>query len=177
MVRLYNALTSSLLLTTLTTVTHALNIQDTLTKRPELSTFLNILNENPALLDVMNSAGGGPKVTVFAPSNDAINTTDIRTLETGTQQALFRYHILNGSYPASALSVEGGQTLKTLLASDLYARLGQGEPNVVFASKFGSMGVGEPMAKPVIYTGLGVQAALEAVDIEYDAGVIHVVQS
>lgn len=176
MVHLNIALTSSLLFTTFSALTNAMSIEEALRANPNLSQFLGVLKADSALFDSLKGDAAKP-MTIFAPSNTAFQSTDVKSFDTGKLQALIKYHILNGSYPATQLAIEGGVTAETHLAGDLYALLGQGKPNVVFASKFGASGLGAQLDKLRVYTGLGTESTVEEEDFKYDGGVLHTVGS
>ncbi|KAF8471748.1 FAS1 domain-containing protein [Kalaharituber pfeilii] len=161
-----------LALSTIFSLANAISFTEAIQNTPNLKLYQEIIKTNQAIADA--AASGAGSKTVLVPSDDALTRAKFFQLDGATQQAHLRYHILNGSYPASKLSQEGGLTAHTLLESNQYAMLGGGA-NVVFASKFGDSGVGVASQEVRIYTGLGNSATVKEQDVEFDGGLIHVV--
>lgn len=154
----------------------AATLSEVLSQTPELSSlYTNFANYYPETLAELNTITGA---TFFAPSNEAVDAF-IATLDESTHtpefvNALGRYHFLTSILKAADLSVAGGVIAETALADGTYANLGGG-PNVIYASAYGSTGQDISQGPLKVYSGAGEAATVTKPDLEYDGGVVHVV--
>ncbi|KAL8924105.1 MAG: hypothetical protein Q9208_004242 [Pyrenodesmia sp. 3 TL-2023] len=124
----------------------------------------------PGLADMLGSLSN---VTILAPSNDAFNkfmrTPAAVALTSGDNaaiSALLMYHILNGTYPASAVT-ETPAFIPTMLNNTAYTNVTGGqvvealrqEDNVVF------------------YSGLVMNSTVTTADQNFTGGVVHIVDT
>lgn len=168
---LHAAVTTTILLSLFTGSSYAASITRALQTYPDLSKFLEVLTRDKAFQDLLNTQT--PK-TLFAPSNAAMAAANMAQLPLTDQQALMRYHVLNGSYPTAKLEIPGGTTLPTYLEGDQFALLG-GQTNKVFASSHGNGGQENKTPSPQIFTGLGEASPVQPKNITYDGGIIHII--
>jgi len=153
-------------------------ISDALATDGKLSTLRSILNNNPALTQLLDDKSYGQR-TFLAPSNTALaNYTANFTSSGNTQtlmEAILSYHIMNGSFPASNLTSPGGVAAATFLQNSQYTNLGNGSSgNVVYASQYGSSGESSS-GKLEVFGGVGNSAPIVTTDIKYGNGYVHIV--
>ncbi|KAH6897735.1 FAS1 domain-containing protein [Coprinopsis sp. MPI-PUGE-AT-0042] len=157
------------------------SLTDALGGRSELSSFVELVSQFPDLVESVSSSGG----TVLAPSNSALTTfigklgpQGIHGVPTETVRAILTYHVLPETLKSGDLTAKGGAIAETSLKEpQSFANLG-GEANVVFASAFGSIGLQGNEAGPLrIYSGVGNPANVSAADVEFEGGVLHVIES
>ncbi|KAI4087685.1 MAG: hypothetical protein LQ339_008845 [Xanthoria mediterranea] len=135
-----------------------------------LSTLRTAIQGVPGLGDILGSA---TNVTVLAPSNEAfekfMSTPQGAALADNDQdaiQALLQYHIINGTYPASAVT-DMPVFLPTMLNNTMYANVTGGqvveavmqEENVIF------------------YSGLLNNATVSTADQNFTGGVVHIIDN
>ncbi|PUU83858.1 FAS1 domain-containing protein [Tuber borchii] len=154
-------------------------ISNALAMDGKLSTLLSILNNNPALTQLLDDKSYGQR-TFLAPSNTALaNYTANLTSSGNTQtlmEAILSYHIMNGSFPASNLTSPGGVAAATFLQNSQYTNLGNGSSgNVVYASQYGSSGESNTPGKLEVFGGVGNSAPIVTTDIRYGNGYVHIV--
>jgi len=155
-------------------------ISDALATDGKLSTLRSILNNNPALTQLLDDKSYGQR-TFLAPSNTALaNYTANFTSSGNTQtlmEAILSYHIMNGSFPASNLTSPGGVAAATFLQNSQYTNLGNGSSgNVVYASQYGSSGESSS-GKLEVFGGVGNSAPIVTTDIKYGNGYVHIVDN
>lgn len=153
---------------------NAVSIRDALQNYPNFSSFVQLLNQHKDFEDLVNSKA--PK-TLLVPTNSALAPALINVLSLTDQQALLQYHVLNGTQQATNFAAAGGATMQTFLQGDQYANLGAGQPNVVFSSKFGNSGQGNETDHAQVFSGLGTTSAVEPLNITYDGGLVHAVDT
>ncbi|KAG2009695.1 hypothetical protein CC2G_012596 [Coprinopsis cinerea AmutBmut pab1-1] len=161
----------------------AQSLASAVSSRPELSTFLTVVSSFPDLVESVSSSGG----TILAPSNNAFSSfleaanlgpEGLAAVPESTVRSLLTYHVLPETLRSTDLVVRGGAVAETALSdNEEFANL-DGDPNVVFASAFGSAGLDEGNVGTLrIYSGAGNPANVSSADIEFDNGVIHVIES
>jgi len=153
---------------------NAVTIRDALKSNPNLSGFLKLLDQHKDFEALVNTDS---KKTLFVPTNEALEPGTMNALPLTDQQALLQYHTLNGTHQAQSFSAEGGTTAQTFLQGNSFANLGPGQPNVVFASKFGDSGQGNETKSAQVFSGLGTKSAIEFLNIPFDGGVVHAVDT
>ncbi|KAJ3536852.1 hypothetical protein NMY22_g5846 [Coprinellus aureogranulatus] len=141
----------------------------------DLSTLHSIITEYPELVEALSTANG----TFFAPNNDALENfisslEDPATFTPDVVNDLFAYHLLPLVHAASELSVTGGQIVSTSLLDEAYANL-EGASNVLFTSAYGSTGQESALGALKVYSGVGGEATVTRPDLEYDGGLVHVI--
>ena len=141
----------------------------------DLSTLNSIITQYPAILDALASANG----TFFAPSNDALDAFisavgGPTAVTPDAIQDLIAYHLSPLTHAAEALSAAGGAPVGTRLLDEAYANL-EGTANVVFASAYGSTGQDTALGALKVYTGVGESATVTRPDLEFEGGLVHVI--
>ena len=115
----------------------------------DLSTLTSTLQMFP---DLLSSLGSASNITVLAPSNEAFNALFATAAgaaaksDSGLLQAVLEYHVLNGTYPASAIPSTGAFA-PSLLTNSSYTNVTGGQRvegkssngNVTFISGGGAM--------------------------------------
>ena len=171
----FPSITVSVFLSSFASVGLAQSFTEVLQSNKELSGFLTFVQRHPAVLDIFQNRA--KDVTLFVPNNNALlsfgRLDDFTTTE---QQAIVRYHILNGTYESKDLSKKGGTTVPTYLEADEFALLGGGS-NVVFASAYGDSGLAANSPATEVFTGLGAKSSILTSDLKFTGGVIHVVDT
>jgi len=166
------AFTIATVLTLFSGLSNAANIRDAIQNYPNLSNFLELLNQHKDFEDLVNTVN---KKTILIPTNSALVPAALSSLSFTDQQALLQYHILNGTQQASSFAASGGATMQTFLQGNQFANLGGGQPNVVFTSKFGDSGQGKETQLSQVFSGLGTTSAIEPLNITFDGGLVHAV--
>ncbi|KAL8785426.1 MAG: hypothetical protein Q9213_003356 [Squamulea squamosa] len=135
-----------------------------------LSTLMTAVMGVPGLAETLGSANN---VTILAPSNKAFEqfmstpaASALASNDTDAIQALLSYHILNGTYPASAVT-EMPLFLPTMLNNSKYANVTGGQ--VVEALKQGD--------KVLFYSGLLNNASVTTADQNFTGGVVHIIDN
>ena len=113
-----------------------MNLTAALAATPELSSLAGYASSIPDLISTLSSA---QNITILAPSNDAfakLNASGMSgaLLVPGALEAALRYHVLNGTYPASAIT-QTPAFAHTLLVDPRFSNLTNGQ--VVEAVKQG----------------------------------------
>lgn len=145
----------------------ALNLTAALSATPDLSNLTSYVSLFPELLSTLGSA---QNITILAPSNEAFAKfldSDAGSLinDTGVIQAVLQYHVLNGTYPGSAIT-ETPAFVPTLLSNESYTNVTGGQ--VVEAVKQGE--------NVVFYSGLLSNATVTKADTNFTGGVIHIIE-
>ncbi|KAL8916614.1 MAG: hypothetical protein Q9172_006229 [Xanthocarpia lactea] len=135
-----------------------------------LSTLATAIEGVPGLGDMLSSASN---VTILAPSNEAfekfMRTPRAAALTSGDTeaiQALLSYHVLNGTYPASAVT-ETPLFLPTMLNNSDYSNVTGGQ--VVEALMQGE--------NVLFYSGLLNNATVTTADQNFTGGVVHIIDT
>ncbi|KAH8595200.1 FAS1 domain-containing protein [Bisporella sp. PMI_857] len=134
-----------------------------------LSSLTSLLGANPALVETLSRLSN---ITILAPSNDAIaaflNSSAGQAVATdaGAVTALLTYHVLNGSFPASAFT-NSSQSVPTLLTNTSFTNVTGGQ--VVEATLNGT--------NVTITSGLLSKSQVVVGDVAFSGGVIHVINT
>ncbi|KAE9369162.1 Fasciclin-domain-containing protein [Stipitochalara longipes BDJ] len=151
-------------------VASAQNLTDVLaSQNSSLSALSSLLATNPTLVSALSSASN---ITILAPNNEAIstflNSSTGKTAATnpGLVTALLTYHVLNGSYSASAFT-NTSQFLPTLLTNEAYANVTGGQR--VEARLNGS--------SVEIFSGLLAKSTVVTADLNFTGGVLHIIDT
>ena len=108
----------------------SMNLTAALAATPELSNLTSYVSLFP---DLLSSLAAAQNITILAPSNEAfakflsspagavINSNDSRSI-----QAVLEYHLLNGTYPASAIT-DTPSFVPTLLTDSSYSNVTGGQ--------------------------------------------------
>ncbi|KAG7005151.1 interferon-induced GTP-binding protein Mx2 [Physcia stellaris] len=148
-----------------------MSLTDLLGATSSLSLLTTAVKSVPGLAE---SLGSLSNVTILAPSNDAFskftNTSGSATAlamnDTGAIQAFLQYHILNGTYPSSAV-METPVFLPTMLNDSMYTNVTGGQ--VVEAVKQGD--------SVVFYSGLLSNTTVTMADQNFTGGVVHIIDT
>ena len=104
-----------------------MNLTSVLASQPSLSNLTSFVSMFPQLLSTLSTA---TNVTILAPSNEAfaaiLNSSIIAQNNSAAIQALLMYHVLNGTYPASAVKSTPA-FIPTLLNNPMYANVTGGQ--------------------------------------------------
>ncbi|PMD42825.1 Fasciclin-domain-containing protein, partial [Hyaloscypha variabilis F] len=134
-----------------------------------LSALSSLLGTNPTLVSALSNA---TNITILAPNNDAISTFlnsstgKAAATNPGLVTALLTYHVLNGSYPASAFT-STPQFLPTLLTNATYANVTGGQ--VVEGLLNGS--------SVEIFSGLLAKSTVVTANLNFTGGVLHIIDT
>jgi uncharacterized surface protein with fasciclin (FAS1) repeats len=103
---------------------------------PDLAAALNSSGQLSTLkgvipAGVLQSLNGLSNITILAPSNDAFAKIDNQTLSglatnEGLLTAVLQYHVLNGTYPASAIT-NSSVFVPTALTNKLFTNVTEGQ--------------------------------------------------
>ncbi|KAL9104028.1 MAG: hypothetical protein Q9163_000967 [Psora crenata] len=147
-----------------------MNLTAALTSSPDLSNLTGIVSTFPQLLSTLASA---TNITILGPSNEAFAKflrtpagSAITSNDTASIQALLQYHVLNGTYPASAIT-NMSAFVPTLLTNSSYTNVISGQ--VVEAVRQGD--------SVVFYSGLLANSTVKTADVNFTGGVIHVIDT
>ncbi|KAL6711173.1 hypothetical protein ACN47E_005704 [Coniothyrium glycines] len=132
----------------------------------DLSALNGVLAASPELLQ---SLGGLTNITVLAPSNAAFAAVDNATLagltaNPGLLAAVLQYHVLNGTYPSSAITNQSA-FVPTSLTNTQFTNVTGGQ-RVEVINEGGNV---------TIYSGLLANSSVTQADVNFTGGVIHVV--
>jgi uncharacterized surface protein with fasciclin (FAS1) repeats len=105
-------------------------ITDVLTGAPELSTLTSIVTRYPELVSAL---AGASNITILAPSNDAFSKllaspagARLAQNDSALIQAVLSYHVLQGNFPASAIT-DRPAFVPTLLDNPRYTNVTGGQ--------------------------------------------------
>ncbi|KAL8833434.1 MAG: hypothetical protein Q9170_004277 [Blastenia crenularia] len=147
-----------------------MSLTDLLAGTSSLSTLAATVAGVPGLAETLGSA---TNITILAPSNDAFKTfmqspaaAAVAANDTSAIQALLSYHVLMGTYPASAVTGMPA-FLPTMLNNTAYANVTGGQ--VVEAVKQGD-GV-------LFYSGPLSNASVTMADQNFTGGVVHIIDN
>ncbi|KAI9882225.1 MAG: hypothetical protein M1823_006027 [Watsoniomyces obsoletus] len=148
-----------------------MNLTALLTGAPELSNLTTYVSMFPQLLTTLASASN---ITILAPSNEAFAKllaspagAAIMANDTAAIQAVLSYHVLNGTYPASAIPEMMSAFVPTLLTSPRFT-------NVTGGQRVGAMRSGSNVN---ITSGLKAMSMVTRADLNFTGGVVHVIDS
>merc|ERR1712137_1196645 len=143
---------------------------------PDLATALSGTDELSTLQglvpqSLLETHGGAQNITILAPSNSAFEKINAETLESltsneGMLAALLQYHVLNGSYLASAIP-DDGVFVPSLLTDEMYTNVTGGQV-VKAESEDDSV---------VFYSGLMNNATVTTANVNFTGGVIHIIDT
>merc|ERR1712137_880016 len=143
---------------------------------PDLATALSGTDELSTLQglvpqSLLETLGGAQNITILAPSNSAFEKINAETLESltsneGMLAALLQYHVLNGSYLASAIP-DDGVFVPSLLTDEMYTNVTGGQV-VKAESEDDSV---------VFYSGLINNATVTTANVNFTGGVIHIIDT
>ncbi|KAF6752630.1 FAS1 domain-containing protein [Ephemerocybe angulata] len=155
----------------------ALSIREAISQRGDLSTLNAISTRFPSILGDLASQGG----TLLAPTNNALSSyindagiADIGSISEADARDLLSYHSIPISLKSADLTQTGGTIVNTKLMAEAFANL-QGQPNVVYASAFGSTGQEQALGNLQIFSGAGAPANVTGSDLAWDSGFLHVI--
>jgi uncharacterized surface protein with fasciclin (FAS1) repeats len=120
---------SALFVSAIAGLASAQSLQSVLTGNSNVSALTSLLQTQPALL---SSLANVKDITVLAPSNDALgavlNSSAGAALasQPGAVQGLLEYHVLNGTYQASAFTNKS-QFIPSLLTNSSYTNVTGGQ--------------------------------------------------
>ncbi|KAF2215103.1 hypothetical protein CERZMDRAFT_109891 [Cercospora zeae-maydis SCOH1-5] len=148
--------------------TQPVALTDALSNTPELSSLNEILGGFP---DIVQTLGGASNITIFAPSNDALQAASqlLQSLNATPDAiaALLTYHVVNASL-SSANITETPQFAHTLLTNETYTSIPEGQ--VVGARKEGE--------NVVIISGAGARSNVTTADVAIANGsFVHIIDS
>ncbi|KAK2755582.1 hypothetical protein FQN54_006522 [Arachnomyces sp. PD_36] len=151
-----------------TYVTAQDDFSQVISSRPELSNFTTYLDNTPELRDGFNRARN---VTILAPSDDSFKdliSTNINPSDPPANSSLIdgilTYHLINGTYRSADISTEP-KFLKSFLDNPTFENVRSGQ--VVKAVKEGE--------DVKFISGLLADSTVTTPDIEFNGGVIHIV--
>jgi len=129
----------------------------------DLSSLVALIKTQPQLLA---SLGSAKNITILAPNNAALAGVANSSLATNAAavSALLSYHVLNGTYPASAVS-NTSAFIPTLLTDKAYSNVTGGQV-VEAVLAHGNVS---------IITGLLQNSTVTQADIAFTGGTIHVI--
>lgn len=142
------------------------DLAQALNSTSELSILNGVLAGNPELLA---SLGGLSNVTILAPSDAAFAQVDNATLSgltanTGLLTALLQYHVLNGTYMASAIT-NTSAFVPTSLNNPMFTNVTGGQ-RVEAINRDGNV---------TFYSGLLSNSSVTTADVNFTGGVIHII--
>ena len=143
------------------------NLTAALASTPELSQLTTLLSSNQQLVQAL---GRAQNITILAPSNEALaklNASGAASalLDPAVVQATLQYHVLNGTYPSSAIT-ETPAFVPTLLENRVFENVTGGQ--VVEVLKKGE--------DVLVYSGLLSNASVTKADTNFTGGVIHIIE-
>ncbi|KAH7077695.1 FAS1 domain-containing protein [Paraphoma chrysanthemicola] len=134
----------------------------------DLSQLQAVLGLNPGLIETLS---GATNITILAPSNRAFGQVPNATLagltqNTGLLTALLQYHVLNGTYPASAVT-NTSAFIPTLLTNRQFTNVTGGQRvNAVLRN-----------GNVTFFSGLLANSTVSQANVNFTGGVIHVIDS
>ncbi|KAF2033724.1 Fasciclin-domain-containing protein [Setomelanomma holmii] len=133
-----------------------------------LSQLQAVLHLNPGLVETLS---GAKNITILAPSNTAFSRIDNATLtgltqNTGLLTAILQYHVLNGTYPASAVT-NTSAFIPTLLTNPLFTNVTGGQ-RVQAVLRNGNV---------TFFSGLLANSTVSQANVNFTGGVIHVIDN
>ncbi|KAI9814819.1 MAG: hypothetical protein M1827_003085 [Pycnora praestabilis] len=157
-----------LIIAALASAASAQNLTSVLSGNSNLTQLNTYVSLFPQLVSQLSSASN---ITLLAPSNAAfsklLNSSAAAGLANNTAeiQAILTYHVLNGTYPASAIT--NNMFIPTMLNNASYSNVTGGQ--VVEAGKSGSS---------VIFTsGLKMESTVTTANVNFTGGIIHIIDT
>lgn len=132
----------------------------------DLSTLQGLVPQN-----VLETLSGASNITILAPSNAAFEKVSQEQLSAltsnpGLLTALLQYHVLNGSYLASAIP-DDGAFVPTLLTDKMYTNVTGGQ--VVHAKTEDD--------KVVFFSGNMNNSTVTTANVNFTGGVVHIIDN
>ena len=144
-----------------------MNLTATLASLPQLSNLTSYISGFPALVQQLSSA---QNVTLLAPNNaafaKALNGSSFNVTDTAMVEGLFLYHVLNGTYYASAIT-GNASFLPTALTSTTDQKLLN--PAVVEAVTIGD--------QATFFSGLLTESTVTSPNHNFTGGTIHIIDT
>jgi uncharacterized surface protein with fasciclin (FAS1) repeats len=118
--------------------------------------------------DLVETLGQASNITILAPNNDALSSlldsSLLENADAGLVPALLTYHVLNGTYFAENVT-ETPAFIPTLLTNSTYS-------NVTGGQVVEAVAEGDTVS---FYSALKARANVTQADVEFDGGVIHII--
>ncbi|KFH46123.1 hypothetical protein ACRE_030530 [Hapsidospora chrysogenum ATCC 11550] len=145
------------------------SLTDALSSKSDTLSLLGELISNNT--EVLEALQGATDITILAPDNDAISellksSAVTESKDSGLVPALLSYHVLNGTYMAADVK-ETPAFIPTLLGNAKYE-------NVTGGQVVEAVTDGETVS---FYSALKMAANVTEADIEFEGGVIHIINS
>ncbi|KAF2872195.1 FAS1 domain-containing protein [Massariosphaeria phaeospora] len=143
------------------------SLNATLAGNAQLSNLTSFLGMNPAIMEALSSAND---ITILAPTDEAfaalLETPAGMALsaDPGLLAAALTYHVLNGTFMADQIT-DTSAFVPTLLTNETYSNVTGGQ--VVQAVR--------KEDKVVFFSGLLQNSTVIQADVQFDGGVIHIV--
>lgn len=158
-------------LSALLSIASAQNLTSVLSSNSELSNLTTYVSQIPSILAQLSSA---TNITILAPSNQAfeklLNSSAGSALLAGNQtaaiQALLTYHVISGTYPASAIPTTPA-FVPSLLNEPRYTNVTGGQRVQVVRS-------GNSVN---VTSGLKSISSVTKADLNFTGGVVHVIDN
>ena len=144
-----------------------MNLTGLLANTSSLSNLTTYLGLFPDLVSQLSSA---QNITILAPSNQAfatlLNSTAGASIanNTGLIQAIFQYHVLNGTYYASQIS-KTPAFVPTLLTNQTYT-------NVTGGQRVEAVAVGQNVT---FFSGLLTNSTVTSANNNFTGGTVHII--
>lgn len=146
------------------------SLTEVISQTPDLSTLGTILEQYPAVASVLANA---TNITVLAPSNAALAAfltpavTAAVQADPGLVTAVLLYHVLSGTIASTDITATP-TFAKTLLTNATYTNVTGGQ--VIKAQSDDDGGV-------VFTSGLLQESHVTTADVEFDGGLVHIIDS
>lgn len=145
------------------------NLTEVLTSQNStLSTLIGLLGQQPAILQGLAQA---QNITILAPSNAALEeflkapaVMQAVAADPGLVAAILSYHVLNGTYYASAFT-EQPQFIPTLLQNETYT-------NITGGQRVQAQTVG---GNVTFFTALRENSTVSQGNLNFTAGTVHII--
>ncbi|KAF1988650.1 Fasciclin-domain-containing protein [Aulographum hederae CBS 113979] len=153
----------------------AQDLSSLLTSNEDTTQLATLLGQYPGLLNQINNQ---PNLTILAPSNQALTIfldtpfgASLATSDPGIFVAVLQYHILQGTYPGSALG-EASIFLPTILGNESYTNV-----TPVQVVQAVSQDDDAEEADVRFISGLGQSSTVVRADVNYTNGIVHVIDT
>lgn len=147
-----------------------MNLTAALGSSEELSNLTSFVSAMPQLLEQLSSA---TNITILAPSNDAFTAlaespmgAGLLANDSGLITAILSYHVLNGTYPADAVTEEP-TFIPTMLMNPMYSNVTGGQRVEAIAME----------DQVMFFSGLLMNSTVTTADVNFTGGVIHIIDS
>ena len=140
------------------------NLTSVLAGNQNLTALVTLLSSQP---DIASALGSAQNITLFAPSNNALNalnSSGVSLSQEGVLQALLNYHVLVGEFSSENIT-ETPAFPATLLNDTAYANVTGGQVVECRVSD----------GEVVVISGFKNNVSVTEADIAFDGGVIHVI--